>query len=209
MGLLKKEDIQRYGLINDLCRQVWYFAEKQFRFLVEWDPSALIKPNIYGGSPIGYVALATKYSSIREFQLVFEYGIRYFPKMKGINILFHKYNIGETPFQFACEEFGRDEVMKIIEDTLARYSDTPLNVAEALLSAAIDEKSHLYCVYFLLRRELDMLVKLQSQSQSSGTAIVAAASNNDSNSNDDKKISILAKNELNSTTPERKRKREL
>jgi len=179
--------------------------------LVEWDPSALIKPNIYGGSPIGYVALATKYSSIREFQLIFEYGIRYFPKMKGINILFHKYNIGETPFQFACEEFGRDEVMKIIEDTLARYSDTPLNVAEALLSAAIDEKSHLDCVYFLLRRELDVLVKLQSQSQSqsSGTAIVPAASNNDSNSNDDKKISILAKNELNSTTPERKRKREL
>jgi hypothetical protein len=184
MGLLKKEDIQRYDLINKLCSQVWYFAEKQFRFLVEWDPSALIKPNIYGGLPIGYVAIITKYdSSIRGFQLVFEYGIRYFSKNKGINILFHKHNKGETPFQMACKKFGRNEVIKIIEDTLARYSDTLLNVGEALLSAAIDENSHLDCVYFLLRREPDVLVKLQSQSQSSGTATATSTASDSNNNN--------------------------
>ena len=29
-------------------------------------------------------------SSIRGFQIVFEYGIRYYPKKKGINLLFKK-----------------------------------------------------------------------------------------------------------------------
>jgi hypothetical protein len=38
MGLLKKEDIQRYDLLSYSC------AEKRFRYLVEWDPSALLHP---------------------------------------------------------------------------------------------------------------------------------------------------------------------
>ena len=214
MGLLKKEDIQMYDLVIQLCSQTWYFAEKQFRFLVEWDPSVLINPNRFGNLPIVHVARSTKYhSSIREFQLVFEYGIRYFPKKKGINILFHKNTYGSTPFQYACTTFRCDEVIKIVEETLARYSDTPLNVIEALLSAAIDENSHLDCVYFLLRREPDVLVKLlpQSQSESQTSAIsTAAASNDNSSNNHDKNYgSILATNKLNSTITERKRKREL
>ena len=44
LGLIKKEDIQRYGLLHKLCHQNCYFSEKRFRFLVEWDPNALIHP---------------------------------------------------------------------------------------------------------------------------------------------------------------------
>jgi hypothetical protein len=39
MGLLKKEDIQRYDLLSTLCKRD-YFAEKRFRFLVQWDPTS-------------------------------------------------------------------------------------------------------------------------------------------------------------------------
>ena len=101
--------------------------------------------------------------------------------------------------------------MKIVEETLARFPDTPLNVIDALLSAAIDENSHLDGVYFLLRREPDVLVKLlsQSQSQTSATSTAAASKNNSNNNNDKNYGSILATNKLNSTVTERKRKREL
>jgi hypothetical protein len=44
MGLIKKEDIRRYILLNKLCfAQKDYSAEKRFRFLIEWDPSALTR----------------------------------------------------------------------------------------------------------------------------------------------------------------------
>jgi hypothetical protein len=41
MGILKKEDIQRYDLLKRSCLPYSGFAEKQFGFLAEWDPSAL------------------------------------------------------------------------------------------------------------------------------------------------------------------------
>ena len=41
MGILKKEDIQRYDLLKISCLPYSGFAEKQFGFLAEWDPSAL------------------------------------------------------------------------------------------------------------------------------------------------------------------------
>ena len=49
--------------------------------------------------------------------------------------------------------------MKVVEDILIRYSDTPINITEALITAAIDEDIHLNCVYFLLRREPDIVMK--------------------------------------------------
>ena len=57
--------------------------------------------------------------------------------------------------------------MKMIEETLIccySFPDNtpPLNVVEALMTAAIDEDIHLDCVYFLLRRQPDILQKLLS-----------------------------------------------
>ena len=111
--------------------------------------------------------------------MVFEYGIRYYPKKKGISLLFFKRSHGlrRTPFQLACKEFGfgYEEVMKVVEDTLIRYSDTPINITEALTMAAIDENIHLDGVYFLLRRHPDILHKILSPSSSSSTPVVATA----------------------------------
>ncbi|MGK3741552.1 MAG: hypothetical protein ACI90V_008405 [Bacillariaceae sp.] len=75
MGLLKKEDIKMYNLLMILCYQSEYnyFAEKQFRFLVEWDPTGLLHADDKGLLPLQYAA---KLASIRGFQFVFEYGMQ-------------------------------------------------------------------------------------------------------------------------------------
>jgi hypothetical protein len=188
IGCLKKDDMQQYGLLKVLC-QSYHFSEKRFRFLVEWDPALLIRIDEHGYLPFHHASICTP---IPTFQLFFEYGIRYFPKKKGINLLFRKNNHDGTPFQRACNRYGRDEVMKVVDDTLIRYSsssdndndnDTPsLNIVDALITAAIDEKVHLDCVYFLLRREPDVLKKLLS---STPAVVVVVGSNNNNHDDDD------------------------
>merc|ERR1719162_1573864 len=70
-----------------------------------------------------------------------------------------------TPFQYACQEYGRDIVINTVEEILTRYHSegTPLHIEEALMVAAADENVHLDCSYFLLRREPDVLVRLLSR----------------------------------------------
>ena len=68
--------------------------------------------------------------------------------------------------------------MKAVEDTIARYSDTPFNVAQALLPAAIDASIHLDCLYFLLQREPDVLQKLISPLPAAAVAVAMDSSNN-------------------------------
>jgi hypothetical protein len=184
MGILKKEDIQRYDLLKRSCLPYSGFAEKQFGFLAEWDPSALYYTcGVTGTSPLHWSINHS--SSIRVFRIVFKYVIRYFPKKKGINLLYRKNNYGETPFQEACKTYGRDEVMKVIEETLIHYSDTPINIAEALLMAAIDENVHLDCVYFLLRRHPDLLVNLLSSTPTAAAATASMAGSNNKNNDVD------------------------
>ena len=91
------------------------------------------------------------------------------------------------------------------------------------MMAAIDENVHLDCVYFLLRREPDILVKLLSNpSPLAITAVSNRNNNNDNDKNDDSNYSSsndkndgtsnpLGKTKkLNSKTTitERKRKRD-
>ncbi|OEU12976.1 hypothetical protein FRACYDRAFT_243278 [Fragilariopsis cylindrus CCMP1102] len=190
MGLLKKEDIQKYDLLNDLSCHYFHSGEKRFRFLVQWDPSALTHTTEYSNLPLRSSYLNR--DSIRGFQSIFEYGIHYFPKKKGINLLFIKTNEGDTPFKIACEKYGHEQVMEVVEDTLIRYSTSldnhasPLNIVEALMMAAIDENVHIDCVYFLIRREPDILVKLLSNpSPLAITAVSNRNNNNDNDKNDD------------------------
>ena len=159
MDLFMEEDIPRYELVHNLICQD-YFAERRLQFLVEWDPSSLVHTNEYGSSPLHYAACAP--TIIQAFRIVFEYLIRYYPNKTGMRLLFQKDNANETPFQLACEKYGREVVMRIVEDTL-NNSVIPLNIVEAVVMAAIDGNVHLDCVYFLLRREPDVLVRLLSE----------------------------------------------
>merc|ERR1712238_310700 len=96
----------------------------------------------------------------------FDYGICYYPDKKGIILLFLKYIHNRTPFQRACHSFGREKVMEVVNDILARYhsSGLQLNIIEALMMAAIDDDIHLDCVLFLMQREPGVIVKLLSKS---------------------------------------------
>lgn len=172
VNLFKKEDIDEHRprLVHHLCRDTEgsfsTFAENKFQFLVQWDPTSLVQTDIFGYLPLHYVAIRV-YSTIVDFKSVFEYVIRYYPNKKGISLLFRKNSYGLTPFQLACrvqdqEYFPRDRVMMIVENTL-NDADIPLNTVEAVLSAAIDEEQHIDCLYFLLRREPDILVRLLSR----------------------------------------------
>ena len=181
MGLLKEEDIQDYGLLrkhpqSEIDETV--FPEKRFRFLAEWDPFALTQTYISDGRsisdtsndiPLLHAALG---STMKGFQLVFETGIRYFPKKEGISLLFQKSIVDETPetpFASACSNYGLKNVIKVVEKCLSDCSDKPNSFSEAFLSAAVNEDTHLDCVYFLLRRDPDMLQKLLPASPTTPT----------------------------------------
>jgi hypothetical protein len=198
IGLFKKEDIQRHTLLNTLCTNCLYFPEKRFRFLAEWDPNALINTNTHGHLLLHCAACRT---SIQVFRSIFEVGIRYFPKKEGISLLFRKDDLDETPFQDACKKFGYKEVIKVIEETLIDHRrsddesggapDGPYNIVDALITACIDGNIHLDSVYFLLRREPDVLQKLlpsslpspQAAESVASVASVASVSGVDDNSN--------------------------
>jgi hypothetical protein len=115
--------------------------------------------------------------------------------------------------------FGREKVMKIIEDTLVRYSDAPINIADSLLSAAIDENVTLDGVYFLLWREPDVLQKLLSSSSSSSSSLslslstavavaVADCNNNVNNNIINDKNNRVTTNNLRKEKDRRKRKKD-
>ena len=175
-GYLVKADVKDYCLLFSTYDDDAYFPMSRFRFLVEWDPTILMDPDRrFGYLPLHEVA---QYSCIDTFQIVFKYGICYYPNRKGFSLLF-KIIDQETIFQIVCGKYGRDKVMKVVEESLLDFqqgsdgnsnSNTnksgPYNVVDALLTAAIDENIHLDCVYFLMRRQPDVLVKLQLHSSS-------------------------------------------
>jgi len=162
MGYLCKGDIRRHRLLRNLLyTNISYFPEKRFRFFARWDPDALTRTDSDDYLPIHY---ASNYSTLRGFQLVLEAGIRYFPGRKGINLLFRKDSFDDTPYRCACEKHGQEVVSKAIESTLIDCADEPYDAAGALVLAAIDDNVDLDCVYYVLRREPDVLAKLLSAS---------------------------------------------
>ena len=66
MGLLKKEDIQRYVILSMCCLrycQQYGSAGKRFRFMVEWDPNALTQTDEYGDLLLGDAGCTICYHS--------------------------------------------------------------------------------------------------------------------------------------------------
>ena len=112
-----------------------YFEERRFQFLVQLDPYSLLHNNGDRDLPL-YVAATNCIEPMQRFRSVFDAGMRYFPYQNGITLLFrkHYYAKTRTPFQIACGEKNerRKEVMNIVEETVARYSETtPINTEHA------------------------------------------------------------------------------
>ena len=174
-GLLTKHDVVHLKLVPNLLHSdatVGYenlhfsglhFSEQRFFFLTEWNPESLLKSGRssrdYRHSTFYFAA----YNSLEGFRAVCDSIIRYYPKKRGIVALFQEdyRNPSELSlFGIACERFGREQVIDIIERTLTRYSITvPLQTADALISAAMDDGTHLDGVYSILRRQPDVLIQ--------------------------------------------------
>jgi len=165
MDLFKKEDIQRFDLLRQTIRSSSkYFEERRFRFLVQLDPYSLLHNTRDGYLPL-YFAATNHYEPMQRFRSVFDAVMRYFPYQNGIASLFRK-NCGETPFQNACGHRNkrRQEVMETVENIVSRYSKTtPVNTEHALILAATDNTIHLDCVFFLLKRQPDVLLSFLRQ----------------------------------------------
>ena len=166
LGLLKKEDIQEYELVQELLFTCVPFPEHRFRFLTDWDPSALLYSNPeYRYLPLHFAAMPF---SVAGFRAILDASIQYFPRFRGLLSLFQIDYENNTPFRLACKctNSTRDIVMDVIENTLAQqYSSAnttriPFDFGTALMSAASDARIHVDCLYFLARRQPTTMVNL-------------------------------------------------
>lgn len=178
-GYFQRDDIRKFHLVPELCSHKEYFAEKRFRFLVEWCPESLLSFH-RDHMPLHYAAKA---AGIRQFEVTFDALIRFFPRWKGLLALHRKYYFERTPYRELCYKFNatqkvngvmkvvENKVMNIIQDTLRRYNiTTPLDINTALLLAATDETIHLDCVYFLTRNDPQSVLNMLHHNYSSRVA---------------------------------------
>ena len=164
-GYLVENDIQQYNLVNTICLRK-QFSVRRFRFLIEWDPSALLQTDEDGSFlPLHWVA-----DNLQAFQVVLDSLFRYYPRWRGINALFQKDIDGDTPFQLACESLPRTKVMEVVEEILARYTTTnglvntttttTNNNGNAIILAASEDTMSLDGLYFLIRRQPDTMLSM-------------------------------------------------
>ena len=168
LGLMKKDDIMEYKLLFYTCHQYGHILENCVRFLVEWDPGCLLQIDSRRWSALQIAANR----SVQSFRFLFEYVIRYFPYKKGISILFQNDEDRTSPFRSVCacnpnfNPSKRKEAKDAVDAVLSRYhSTTPINTVEALLLTATNPTIGLDGVYFLLRRQPEVLLKMVSHSE--------------------------------------------
>ena len=194
-GWITQDNILEHTLVLKLCgetggrgggeEEAGYFSPQRFRFLVDWNPQALLQTTTLGCLPLHYAAY-----SLQGFRTVLDAGLRYFSQTTtttqrggrgvGIRLLFQKTDGGSTPIKTALHHFqyNKQDLMTVIEEILQRYTTTDTVTGndnnnnnnfrrnndaildDTILTAAMDESIHLDCVYFLLRRQPDALRRL-------------------------------------------------
>ena len=191
-GYFLKEDIQQFKLVHFLCHQN-YFSEECFRFLVEWDPAALLQT---GGR---YNTLPFQWATcdIRAFRVVLDAYFRYYPKVGGFKALFHMGDyrkmdfVGFTPYSLACKELTRTKVLEVVEEILVRYTTKGLcntDNGNALILAATDDTISLDGLYFLMRRQPDTMIRMlvrnpRHDKEGFTTILSSSSSKNNTNNN--------------------------
>ena len=194
-SLFVKEDIQEFNIFNGLFTvDNGYFAYKRFEYLVEWDPIPLAMPcNPENGTwlPIHF---STEEEFIDEqFIPVLEAGMKYFPEKLGFVFCEGTQTLeGEdsgdepdvvsgTPFQLACERFGREKVAELVEDCIdGCFAAATIRTESLLLSIAADDSFHLDGLYTLLRKDPAAVSRLLQNNNNEGET-----GNNDSDNNRD------------------------
>ena len=151
MGFIEKEDINKYNLLWESCKES---SSKRFNYFADWDPSEL-KVQRDGKSLLHLCAIFMSWD-ISEFQLALSATLRHYPHELGLLLL--KNAKGDTPFQMAKKHFAKEAFWKVIKKCLDESNgsmilerDPETNTYPFLLAAAGDT-SELDLVYYLVRR---------------------------------------------------------
>jgi hypothetical protein len=171
MGLMKKEDIQEYRLLeNASCRNLdrrnacKNLSKRRFEFLVEWDPDALMRsfPR-QKDFPLLYKTIISK-KAIGRFEMVLKAGIRYFPHQLGL--LFHKDRNIELAYDFAYKKFGAIAAWTAIkgcfDDEHHQLEIDPETNLHPFMIAATkgSESKNLDLIYYLLQKDLGAVLNI-------------------------------------------------
>jgi hypothetical protein len=136
---LRKEDIQQYNLVGDLCTtDCGYFLERMFLYFVDWDPKVLSTPctpdygnwmPIHWSGGVEHIGAREKSSAREMFSSILEASLFHFPEKigflfcEGTQMNEEDENDVETgtPFQLAYKKFGRESVIKEVMDQIAKH----------------------------------------------------------------------------------------
>mmetsp|Transcript_54097 Transcript_54097/g.62488 ORF Transcript_54097/g.62488 Transcript_54097/m.62488 type:complete len:421 (-) Transcript_54097:44-1306(-) len=209
--LFMKEDIQQHNLVGYSITKNnnGYFLESQIQYLIDWDPMTLsmpCKPENGNWLPIHWAA-SNSNNDIQTFNFVFKAGMKNFPKKFGFLFCEGTHqdsSNGEvfrsTPFQRACEEYGREEVINEVINCIKEYCSSSTSTSAAatnkleislLVSAITDEAIHIDCLYFLLRKDPEAVLLMlqqhlhQQQQLEEGDGHTVAKTNTDNDDNID------------------------
>ena len=151
MGFIEKEDINKYNLLGESCKES---NSKRFNYFADWDPSELKVQR--GGRSLLHLCAIFMSWDISEFQLALSATLRHYPHELGLLLL--KNAKGDTPFQMAKKLFAKEAFWKVIKKCLDESNgsmilerDPETNTYPFLLAAAGDT-SELDLVYYLVRR---------------------------------------------------------
>jgi len=174
---LLNEDIQQYNFVGKLCSHTSYVSESRLRFLINIDPMTLSLPCL----PEQGDMLPMHWSSHQDmqvFSMVLKTGMQHYPKEFGFVFreATHREDNGVlyrgTPFEFACDKYGQQKIMKLVMDSIQEYCASSTSTSAAnnnretslLLSAITDKSIHRDALYILLRKDpTAALSKIQQQ----------------------------------------------
>jgi len=209
-NLFMKEDVQQYNVGRQLCTRQQtngYFLESRVQCLIDMDPMTLSLSCLPEKGNLLPLHWSINSKDSREFNFVFKAGMKNFPKKFGFLFCEGTHqdsSNGEvfrsTPFQRACEEYGREEVINEVINCIKEYCSSSTSTSAAatnkleislLVSAITDEAIHIDCLYFLLRKDPEAVLLMlqqhlhQQQQLEEGDGHTVAKTNTDNDDNID------------------------
>mmetsp|Transcript_1857 Transcript_1857/g.2658 ORF Transcript_1857/g.2658 Transcript_1857/m.2658 type:complete len:410 (+) Transcript_1857:99-1328(+) len=120
LNLLKKADIEEYGLVHNALHPK---SQRRFDFFTSWDPAALEGRDSQWMKPIHRAIRSDREEKEEKFEMVLKAGMEYFPERLGF--LFCKKD-GISACKKAFDEIGVDKAMKIIRTCIPPSDDHPI-----------------------------------------------------------------------------------
>ncbi|GFH44082.1 hypothetical protein CTEN210_00557 [Chaetoceros tenuissimus] len=115
LGLLVKKDIQEQEL---LCYSCWKDSQRRFKYLVDWDPDALIE------TMIGYWPLIHTIFREEKLFLLLKAGFEKHPNIGGL--LFVKDDAEVNALDTIFNQFGTEKIMEILHPIFSPQNYYPI-----------------------------------------------------------------------------------